>query len=124
MKKLLLILAILLLASQAWAAHLKLEKEYQREWCERHGGILEYVLDDGARVDCLTETHAVEFDFMEKWAECIGQAGYYADKTGKIPACVLIIEDPEKAPVFIERLRRTAARFKVDWWLMETGDLK
>ena len=39
---------------------------------------------------------AVEFDFANKWAECIGQALYYGQKTNRTPACVLIIENPTK----------------------------
>lgn len=53
---------------------------------------MEYVLDDKARVDCLLPDLAVEVDFAPKWAECIGQAIYYAKKTDKIPACLLILE--------------------------------
>ena len=42
--------------------------------------------------------YAVEFDFAEKWAEAVGQALYYALKTGKKPAVVLIMEDPRGTP--------------------------
>ncbi|WP_171018846.1 hypothetical protein ACONUD_00725 [Microbulbifer harenosus] len=52
--------------------------DYQLPWCETAGGVAEYVLPDRTRVDCLTETHAMEFDFAPKWAEAIGQALYYA----------------------------------------------
>jgi hypothetical protein len=53
---------------------------------------MEVVLDDGSRYDCLTDTHAVEFDFAPKWAEAIGQALNYAAQTGKRPGIVLILE--------------------------------
>lgn len=53
---------------------------------------MEYVLDDQARVDCLTDEYAIEFDFANKWAEAIGQALYYAKKTGRRPGIVLIME--------------------------------
>lgn len=33
---------------------------------------MEYKNHDKTRVDCLTETHAVEFDFAKKWAESSG----------------------------------------------------
>ena len=42
------------------------EKDYQREYCK---GIMEFRLPDRTRVDCLTEDHAIEFDFGKKWAE-------------------------------------------------------
>lgn len=44
---------------------------------------MEYRLSDNTRVDCMTDTLAVEFDFANKWAECIGQALYYGKQTKK-----------------------------------------
>ena len=35
------------------------------------------VLPDGTRCDCLTDTHAIEFDFGSNWAEAIGQSAHY-----------------------------------------------
>ena len=42
--------------------------------------------------DCLTDTHAIEFDFGNKWAEAIGQALYYFIQTGKRAGVVLILK--------------------------------
>lgn len=84
------------------------EKVYQTQWCKAHNGQLEYVLKDKARVDCLTDTLAVEFDFANKWAECVGQALYYGRETGKQPACVLIMENGDKDLKYLYRLRRAA----------------
>ncbi len=39
------------------------EKWYQQMWCKEHDGQVEVVLPDGARCDCVTETHAIQFDF-------------------------------------------------------------
>lgn len=106
MKKIFILITILL-TSTNWcqAKHLYTEKEYQTVWCNSHGGILEYKLDDGTRVDCLTETKAIEFDFAPKWAECIGQSLYYAQKTRKTPVCGLIMENPIKDIYYLKRLR-------------------
>lgn len=71
---------------------------------------MEYKLADKARVDCLTDTMAVEFDFANKWAECIGQAIYYGRQTRKQPACVLIMENGEEDLKYLYRLRRAAYR--------------
>ena len=87
------------------AKHIYLEKEYQEVWCNKKGGQIEYVLNDKTRVDCLLPDMAVEFDFAPKWAECIGQAIYYGKKTKRIPACVLIIENPEKEAKYLYKLR-------------------
>lgn len=81
------------------------EKTYQEHWCKARGGQLEYTLNDKTRVDCLTEKYAVEFDFANKWHECIGQALYYGQKTNKTPACVLIMERGEKDIKYLKRLR-------------------
>jgi hypothetical protein len=91
MKKLVL-LFLIFIALPVQAAHLYKEKDYQEVWCKKAGGITEYVLDDGARVDCLTDEYAIEFDFASKWAEAVGQSLYYALKTGKKPGIVLILE--------------------------------
>lgn len=91
MKKLVL-LFLIFIVFPVQAAHQYKEKDYQEVWCKKAGGITEYVLDDGARVDCLTDDYAIEFDFAQKWAEAVGQSLYYALKTGKKPGIVLILE--------------------------------
>jgi hypothetical protein len=42
------------------------EKWYQKRWCRKQGeqgGQVEVVLPDQTRCDCVTDTHAIEFDF-------------------------------------------------------------
>lgn len=56
-------------------------------------GIVEYKIN-GVRIDCLTETHAIEYDWANKWYEGITQALYYAELTGKKPGLVLIKKKP------------------------------
>lgn len=115
MKKLLfLICTILIAAPCCQAKRLYSEATYQTLWCQKHNGILEYKLNDKTRVDCLTNELAVEFDFANKWAECIGQALYYGRQTGKQPACVLIMERGEKDLKYLKRLRRAAYKKGVD----------
>ena len=101
-------LFLLTLPTFGASKHLYPEKVYQMQWCKAHNGQLEYVLKDKARVDCLTDTLAVEFDFANKWAECVGQALYYGRETGKQPACVLIMENGDKDLKYLYRLRRAA----------------
>lgn len=95
----------------ASAKHEFKEKEYQKYWCDKRGGQIEYKLDDKTRIDCLTPTLAVEFDFAPKWHECIGQALYYGKKTKRIPACVLILENEDDIR-FVKRLRYTVYQKK------------
>lgn len=98
------------------------EKYYQNQWCNKVGGSQEYRLEDGTRVDCLTETHAVEFDFAKKWAEGIGQALYYAEMTGKRPGVVLIMEHPGDDR-FKTRLQRVSDRHGITVWTIGPNDL-
>mgnify|MGYP007109928967 CR=1 FL=1 len=108
MRKWFILAGIILLTNGTLnAKHLHNEKEYQTHWCNARGGIMEYKLNDKTRVDCLLPTMAVEVDFAKKWAECIGQALYYGQKTKRTPACVLITENPEKDAKFVRRLRYT-----------------
>jgi len=111
------LLATLLFTSSALAAHLHKEKEYQEKWCARTGGVTEYRLEDGTRVDCLTESYAVEFDFAPKWAESIGQALYYSLMTGKRPGVVLIMEN-EGDERYLDRLNSVAEKHNIKVWIM------
>jgi len=107
-RKLFFIVFILLTINCAHCAqHQYSEKTYQEHWCKARGGQLEYRLSDKTRVDCLTDKYAVEFDFANKWHECIGQALYYGQKTKRTPACVLIMENGEKDIKYLRRLRYT-----------------
>ena len=47
------------------------EKWYQERWCREQGGQVEVVLPDGTRCDCVTDTHAIEFDFGNNWAQAV-----------------------------------------------------
>ena len=107
MKKFIILLTVLLMSTKCYAKYLYLEKEYQAQWCNSHNGKMEYRLNEKSRVDCLTDTLAVEVDFAPKWKECIGQALYYGRKTKRIPACVLILENGENDLKYLYRLRYT-----------------
>jgi len=113
----LLIILLLILATPAYSAHLHKEKEYQAAWCSKAGGVTEYRLDDGTRVDCLTDEYAIEFDFAQKWAESIGQALYYAEQTGRKPGVVLILEQAGDDR-FLQRLNSVADRSQIKVWTM------
>jgi hypothetical protein len=69
MKKLILISCIVLFSTTAQAKRLHPEKYYQAIWCQDNNGQVEVVLPDKTRCDCLTDTHSIEFDFGDKWAE-------------------------------------------------------
>ncbi len=114
-----LCILVLLQASSVFAAHVHKEKYYQEKWCSEHHGQTEVVLSDKTRADCITETHAIEFDFGKKWAESLGQALYYSLQTGKKAGIVLILESPKDRKYFI-RLNSTIQHFNlpIDTWEM------
>ncbi|GAC1467807.1 MAG: hypothetical protein PVSMB11_03370 [Desulfuromonadaceae bacterium] len=97
------------------SGHIHLDKYDPERWCNEHNGLMEYVLEDRTRVDCLTDDFAIEFDFAPKWAESVGQALYYALKTGKQPGVVLIMEKEGDAR-HLKRLNALAVRYNIKVW--------
>lgn len=88
-----------------YVKHSHNESSYQHAWCSAKYGIEEFENKDFTKVDCLTDTHAVEFDFANKWAESIGQALHYQKMTGKRAKVVLILENPKKEMVYFNRVK-------------------
>ncbi len=97
------------------------EKWYQEMWCEAPKGQVEIALPDGTRCDCVTDTHAIEFDFGNKWTEAVGQSAYYSLQTKKKPGVVLILETMNDRKYWI-RLNTTIEHFNlpIDTW--KVGD--
>jgi hypothetical protein len=122
MNQLIISLALLMISSPVFAAHEHLEKDYQAVWCQEQNGELEVVLDDKSRVDCITDRYAVEFDFAPKWAEGVGQALYYAEKTGKEPGVVLIVEE-EKDKKHLPKIQLLSEKYGIGVWTMTPADL-
>ena len=54
-----------------WAT--PVEAWYQNVWCRGMKGEVEVRMKDGRRIDCLTDTHAIEIEFARKWSEAVGQ---------------------------------------------------
>ncbi|WP_321532286.1 hypothetical protein [uncultured Desulfuromonas sp.] len=84
---------------------------------------MEYRLHDGTRVDCLTESYAIEFDFSNKWAEAIGQSLYYAVETKRLPGIVLILEK-QSDERHLKRLMKTAAPYGIRVWTISNFPTK
>lgn len=124
MRTIIAVLSVLVMAQVSYAAHLHPEKEYQAAWCADAKGQTEFRLDDKARVDCLTDQYAVEFDFAEKWGESIGQALYYGLKTGKTPGVVLIMEDEANEGQHYDRLKAVADKYKITVWAITPKSLE
>jgi hypothetical protein len=89
MKTLLLLLALALPLN---AARINSESYYQKIAAEKYSGETEVVMPDGTRCDIVTETHAIEVDFADKWGEAIGQSLNYAFQSNKRAGILLILE--------------------------------
>ena len=119
-KKMVVTAVLLCLATTVSAARLHPERWYQQRWCSAVGGKAEHILSDRTRVDCLTRTHAIEFDFGDKRAEAIGQALYYSSQTGRKAGIAIIIEK-EKARRYLRRLWITikSHKLQIDVWVVK-----
>jgi len=119
MQKLLCIIVLFAFSLCAEAKHLYLEKEYQKQWCSMQTDCtLEYKLADRTRIDCLTSTHSIEFDFAQKWAEAIGQSLYYSSMTNRKAGVVLILENKSNEQKYLERLLIIAEKHGIDVWII------
>ena len=117
MKAAVILIIIVLFPSLLLAKREHPEKWYQQKWCEAHRGQVEVVLPDGTRCDCVTDTHAIEFDFGNKWTEAVGQSLYYSLQPGKKAGIVLILETMKDRKYWI-RLNTTIEHFSlpIDTW--------
>ncbi len=120
MKKYILLFLVLLIPLSL-ASHEKNERYYQNIWCKENNGITEYILPDKTRVDCLTKEYAIEFDFASKWAESVGQSLYYAKRTTKKPAIVLIMENSSDEKYY-ERADFLAKNYNITLFKMKSKD--
>lgn len=120
---LILIILPLCVFAQTPKNHQYFEKDYQKVWCDAHCGTTEVILSDRARVDCVTATHAIEFDFAPKWAESIGQSLYYGYALNKKPGIVLIIENADKDQKYINRVKSVAKIYGITLWTMTPDDM-
>jgi hypothetical protein len=89
----------------------KRERDYQRQWAQENGGVVEVRLGDGSRVDVVTSEYAVEIEYARKWAEAVGQSLFYAQVTGKKAVIVLITGSGDTG--LVNRLKQVIAYHKL-----------
>jgi hypothetical protein len=71
------------------------EKHYQAAILRHFGGESEKTMGDNTRCDILTDTHAIEVDFADKWSEAIGQSLNYGFQANRRSGIVLILEEED-----------------------------
>ena len=69
------------------------EAEYQKEWCAKRNGEIDYKTQEGSTVDCLTDNYSIEFDFAKKWVQAMKKSRHQSLSTGKAPGVVLILQN-------------------------------
>ena len=91
-------LGLLALTSLLLHGEQRPESYYQKIAAKKYGGETEVTMPDGTRSDIVTEKHAIEVDFADKWAQAIGQSLNYAFQSNKRAGILLILEskDDEK----------------------------
>jgi len=87
-----LIILIFMLAAPT-LSYGQTERDCQKVIHEQIGGVMEYRLDDGTRVDLLLPNRAIEIDWATKWGEGVGQSLYYSIKTSRPPVVLLLAKD-------------------------------
>ena len=92
MRTLALILTASILTTTLVAARLNPEAHYQKIAVEKYNGQTEVSMPDGTRCDIVTDTHAIEVDFADKWGVAIGQSLNYAFQSNKRAGILLILE--------------------------------
>lgn len=105
----------LLLASACVSVPYAHEADYVAAWCT--DGKIEAELEDKTRVDCLTATHAIEFDYARKWAEAIGQSLHYARMTGRKAGIVLIVGQGDERHV--RKVEALLGRLDITLWTVK-----
>ncbi len=70
----------------------------------------------------LQDTHEIEFDYGNNWAEALGQSSHYAIQTQKKAGIVLILENMKDRKHWI-RLNTTVEHFNlpIDTWSIESA---
>ena len=109
---------LVLFSVSAFSQTRQRETYYQAKFAEVIGGEREVVLEDRTRVDIVTDSHVIEVDFAEKWAESIGQALHYEGMLDKHAGVLLVIEG-QKEERFLERLMGVAAKHGIDVWVWD-----
>ncbi len=64
-------------------------------------------------VDCLTSTHAIEFDWANEWREAIDQSLHYAMMSGK-RAGIILLYKKETDIKYLARLKEEISRRNLD----------
>lgn len=124
MKKYIIIMTILVTA-YAFATDKHPVEWYQNQWCRDHNGQTDIIMPDQTTCDCVTETHAIEYDFGKDWAKSLGHALNDRFLTGKRGGIVLILESPDDLKYWlILNNIVTQLKLSIDTWKIENFEMQ
>lgn len=121
MKRAFLLIMLVLFSVSTFSQTKQKEKYYQEAFADLMDGKTRVLLNDRTRVDVLTDTHAIEVDFADEWAESIGQALHYEGMTGK-QAGVLLVMKGYQGDESLDKLMGVAAKHGIDVWVWDYLD--
>jgi len=76
---------------------------------------------DNTRIDILTQNFAIEVDWVNKWAEAIGQSLHYSSVSYKKPGICLLCPDISNEFKYIYRCSIVAIKYDISVWLIDTA---
>lgn len=89
-------------------------EDYKKKYCPINlKGELDHVVDGSVTIDCLSDTHAYQFDFAKKWAEAIDLSNRISKVVGRKPGVVLIAKTQSEMS-FVRRLDKAFAKNNSD----------
>ena len=99
------------------------EPYYSSLWCEGRGQAEARLASDN-RVDCLTETHAIEVEWAKKFRQGIGQSLDYAQETGRRAGIVLLLRNEADYRHWI-RMNTVIDyhQLAIDTWIMRVDEV-
>lgn len=113
------ILLFLVIASAGRAAPLHYETSITKRLAPSYNAIeIEHKIPGTLlRVDLLTNTHAIEVDWSDKYCSGVGQALLYAMKTGKKPGLILLCKKGKYNFHHLRYARELCAVHSIQLWV-------
>ena len=87
---------------------------------EQMGGQAEVRLMDKSRCDILTDTHAIEVEWIKKATQAPGQALLYAALTGRKPGVILLSRGKPREEIYFLRSGIMCAHAGIDMAVVKT----
>jgi len=97
------------------------EVAWSKWLADRMGGVAEYRLPCRSRVDILTDTLAIEVDWVKKWPEACGQATYYSVITNRQGAILLLLRGKPTEDRYLMRARQACERLSLPVFTWKTN---